>query len=296
MTPKNIEKSQQFRIHQSRSYYSSLSAYRGMMSDRRRNNFYNSILSQVKGKTVLDIGAGVGALSLAAIKAGAKKVYAVEVNPEAVELLKKVRDENQFYNLEIINASSWDLKLPEKVDFIVHEIFGPFLLDELCLITLDDVKKHLAPGGKMLPEEFGFIFKPYSLARNSDSVQAICELNKTYKKLNEGQIIIEDLVTEDPYVNSIEFGPFKFDNYPLNKMENSVKLDAEVLMDSLWVVPYVQVGSTRLLLCKQDHSHHWGNTFLAIDSFVDMDKNTTVSLKFYIDESLASFNTSLELY
>ncbi len=45
---------------------------------------------EVKGKTVLDLGAGTGIISVAAAGLGAKKVYATEIDPRAVEFAAEV--------------------------------------------------------------------------------------------------------------------------------------------------------------------------------------------------------------
>jgi predicted RNA methylase len=50
-----------------------------MLNDKIRCETYkNAIVACVKGKIVLDVGAGTGFLSVIAAKAGATHVYAVE--------------------------------------------------------------------------------------------------------------------------------------------------------------------------------------------------------------------------
>jgi protein arginine N-methyltransferase 1 len=295
MSPEQLEQSKRFRIQQSQAFYNSTDSYRPMMSDTRRNEFYNEILKQVKGKVVLDIGAGIGALSLAALDAGASHVYAVECNPSSFKFLEDLKAGNKLDKLTIINSASWDLQLPEKVDFIVHEIFGAFLLDELCLLTLDEIKHHLKPGGKFLPEEFGFIFKPYSLETQVESVKNMNKICSFYNKLNKGQVVVEDIISDSIQDNSIEFGPFKFDDYPLDELENSITTNKEITMDSLWVIPYVKSQSNQLFICRQETGHHWGNSFLGFGKYVTLEPRVTINLKFWIDQNLASFNTGLSL-
>lgn len=295
MSPEQLEQSKRFRIQQSQAFYNSTDSYRPMMSDTRRNEFYTEILKQVKGKTVLDIGAGIGALSLAALDAGASHVYAVECNPSSFKFLEDLKAGEKLDNLTIINSASWDLQLPEKVDFIVHEIFGAFLLDELCLLTLDEIKHHLKSDGKFLPEEFGFIFKPYSLETQVESVKNMNKICNFYNKLNKGQVVIEDIITDDIQDNSIEFGPFKFDDYPLSELEQSINTTKEITMDSLWVIPYVKSQSNKLFICRQEEGHHWGNSFLGFGKYVTLEPKVTINLKFWIDQNLASFNTGLSL-
>jgi predicted RNA methylase len=295
MSPEQQEQSKRYRQQQSMAFYNSTDSYRPMMADERRNEFYKEILKQVKGKTVLDIGAGIGALSLMALKAGASHVYAVEFNSSSFKFLEDLKAGEKLDKLTVINSTSWDLQLPEKVDFIVHEIFGAFLLDELCLITIDEVKKHLKPEGKLLPEEFGFLFKPYSLETQVDTVKQINKLSSFYNKLNKGQVVIEDILTDDITDNAIEFGPFMFDDYPTDESEKSINTNKEIIMDSLWVIPYLKSNDDKIYLCRQAIGHHWGNSFLGLGKTVTLEPKVTINLKFWIDANLASFNTGLSL-
>ena len=56
--------------------------FRELLNDKVRNTFYfESISAKCKDKTVIDVGAGSGLLSIVAARAGAKRVYAVEKDP-----------------------------------------------------------------------------------------------------------------------------------------------------------------------------------------------------------------------
>ena len=90
-------------------------------------------LGDIKGKVVADLGAGTGVLTVGALLLGAKKVYAVEVDPEAVEVLKE--NVKGFDNVEVIVGDVSEFS--EKVDTVVmNPPFGsqrkhadrPFLL------------------------------------------------------------------------------------------------------------------------------------------------------------------------
>ena len=106
-----------------------------MISDRVRVNSYIDAIEKnkidFKDKVVADIGAGSGILSILAIKYGAKKVYAIEGNYNTIPLLKEMLSENGVYDkVKIINEISTNVKLPEKVDIIIHELIGTFAVNE----------------------------------------------------------------------------------------------------------------------------------------------------------------------
>jgi SAM-dependent methyltransferase len=265
------------------------------MTDRERNNFYNKELKKYcKDTVVLDVGAGLGLLSLMACRAGAKKVYAVEVNPLAIAALKKLKEDENLLQLEIIQAASWDINLPEQVDIIVHEIFGPFLLDEMCLYTLNDVKKHLKPGGRLIPEKFGFDFKFFD-TETIESINYISGLSQSYDGLMQGQqTIIEDFVNDDGQ-NWVNVGTWGFYDYPMTRIDTGFSFRKPTRIDALWCKPYIISGDERLNLNKTSINRHWGNAFLRFGKFAIMEEGVDLRISFQIDENLMSFQTGIDL-
>ncbi len=51
--------------------------------------FFAHSMDDIEGKTVADLGAGTGVFTIGTLLLGAKKVYAVEMDEEAIEILKK---------------------------------------------------------------------------------------------------------------------------------------------------------------------------------------------------------------
>ncbi|HUU49770.1 MAG TPA: 50S ribosomal protein L11 methyltransferase, partial [Nitrospinota bacterium] len=114
-----------------------------MLSDRyRTNTFKRAIFETVKpGDVVLDLGAGTGILSFFACMAGAKRVYAVEVD-SVIEIAKELARENNLKDkITFINNVSTDISLSEKVDIIISEILGSFGLEEDIIDYMADARE-----------------------------------------------------------------------------------------------------------------------------------------------------------
>lgn len=100
-----------------------------MIQDSARTEAYkNAILSNrslFNGKTVLDVGAGTGILSVFCAQAGASKVYAVEASRTA-EVARQLIDENHFS--EIIEVCSYQNIYWKTLSFFFFiRVFFPIL-------------------------------------------------------------------------------------------------------------------------------------------------------------------------
>ncbi|PKA64559.1 Protein arginine N-methyltransferase PRMT10 [Apostasia shenzhenica] len=105
-----------------------------MLSDRIRMDAYYNAIFQNKhhftGKAVLDVGTGSGILAIWSAQAGARKVYAVEATKMADHAKALVQANNVEDIVEVIEGSMEEVDLPEKVDVIISEWMGYFLLRE----------------------------------------------------------------------------------------------------------------------------------------------------------------------
>ena len=101
--------------------------YDFMNADQVRVDAYHrAFLAQVQDKVVLDIGTGQDALlARLALAAGARKVYAVEVIPEAAaRATQLVRDLGQADRIEVICGDMQSITIPEAVDICTQGIIG----------------------------------------------------------------------------------------------------------------------------------------------------------------------------
>ncbi|KAL9667643.1 hypothetical protein QQ045_002006 [Rhodiola kirilowii] len=136
--------------------YAFLYHQKEMLSDRvRMDAYYNSIMRNkhhFAGKSVLDVGTGSGILAIWSAQAGARKVYAVEATKMSEHARALVKANNLEDVVDVIEGSIEDISLPEKVDVIISEWMGYFLLRESMFDSVICARdRWLKPNGVMYP-------------------------------------------------------------------------------------------------------------------------------------------------
>jgi protein arginine N-methyltransferase 1 len=136
--------------------YGYLYEQKQMLSDEvRMQAYYDSVFKNAtafKDKIVLDVGTGTGILAIWAAQAGAAKVYAVEATDMAQKAKKLVDGNKVGSKIIVIQGKIEDIDIPEKVDIIISEWMGLFLLRESMLDSVLFARdKWLKPGGSLYP-------------------------------------------------------------------------------------------------------------------------------------------------
>ena len=138
---------------------------RMLHDERRTGDYLAAIAAAVRpGDVVLDIGTGSGILAIAAARAGARHVYAVEASDiaevaERVFAVNGVRD-----RVTLLPGWSRELELPEPADLLVSEVIGNEPLEEEILeTTLDARSRLLAPGARLIPHALTLFARPVML-------------------------------------------------------------------------------------------------------------------------------------
>lgn len=104
------------------------------------------------GDVVLDIGSGTGILAVAAAKAGARRVYAIEQGHIGRAAREMIEANGVGDIVTLIRGRSTQIELPERADVLVSEILGADPLDERVLeVFLDARARLLKPDAAIVP-------------------------------------------------------------------------------------------------------------------------------------------------
>ncbi len=115
-------------------------AFIGVYDDERRREVWEGTILKyrdaINGGVVVELGAGFGIFSEMALALGAKKVYAVERNPYAYNVLKGRL--GRYRNVRVVKKDALKFVPLEEVDVLIHDFYGPLLYDE-SLYVLDNL-------------------------------------------------------------------------------------------------------------------------------------------------------------
>ena len=124
--------------------YAHYGIHESMLKDSHRTESYRDAMIRnphvFRDKVVLDVGCGTGILSMFAVKAGARKVYAVDCSDIAKQAKSIIKENNMEEFITVIHGKLEDIKLDTKVDIIVSEWMGYFLLYESMMNSVLDAR------------------------------------------------------------------------------------------------------------------------------------------------------------
>lgn len=187
----------------------SLDEFGEMVGDALRFRAYSEAIARAvtPGDSVVDIGSGPGVFALLACKAGARKVYAIDME-SVVEFGRQFAAANGMSDrIEFLRGDSRQLLLPERVNVIVSDLRGALPLFSQSILALNDARKRfLAEQGRMIPERdelfaalveapenYERIIAPWRSVTGLDLEAALpVVLNTMYKRQCKAEQVISD--------------------------------------------------------------------------------------------------------
>jgi protein arginine N-methyltransferase 1 len=146
-----------------------------LLGDKLRMTAFSQAIAEViqPGSVVVDLGTGTGILAEWALHAGARRVYAIELNRLLLALATARIESAGFADRFCpVLGLSFDVELPEPVDVIVSETMGNIADNEGFVKILKDARRRfLKPGGVLLPRRVSSYLVPVSAERAHAAVR-----------------------------------------------------------------------------------------------------------------------------
>lgn len=113
------------------------------------------------GSVVVDLGAGIGILSVIAARSGARRVFALERDDAASYARDVIASNGLEQIIMVIHGDARSAMLPEPADVMVMDIFGSFGLRPGGLAAFMDARDRLLRAeGRLIPETIELFVAP----------------------------------------------------------------------------------------------------------------------------------------
>ncbi len=155
-----------------------------MVSDSKRvTPFKLAIQATCKDKRVFESGIGSGIMSILAAKAGAKKVYATEIDSDIADFAQENINKNGFQNvIKILRKDTRNVSIEdiegEKVDVAIAENLSTWEVNEPEIAVFNHINENLLKAdGVRIPE---IIYNYFELANSQYIFEDSVELRTYY--------------------------------------------------------------------------------------------------------------------
>jgi precorrin-6B methylase 2 len=130
------------------------SAHINMLDDVTRTERFIAAIGAIvrPGEVVVDIGTGTGVLAMAAARAGADHVYAIEAGAIAEHAEQVIAANGYADRITVLRGWSTTVSLPCRADLLITETIGSEPLDERILEIVTDARRRmLKPTARVIP-------------------------------------------------------------------------------------------------------------------------------------------------
>lgn len=185
--------------------------------DRERTKRFKKAIKRVvkSDSVVIDAGTGTGILALFAALAGAKKVYALEINSRFVRVARENAKRNGFDKvIKVIRCDASKFVPKEKADVIICELLATGLFFEPEIQMMNHLKRFLKKGGKLIPRN------------NKSWIQLVDAQTDLYGVRLDYDSRPVDLIEDKILSDKKKFDDIDFEN----KKREPIKLDTKVVL------------------------------------------------------------------
>lgn len=122
------------------------------MRDSVDNEYFLNTMRRTKGR-ILEIGVGTGRLFMNAIKQGAD-IYGLDISPNMIHVLLTKLDPEQHHRISLQNMIDFSYDFRFDLAIAPFRVMMHLLEKEDQLAALNNVYRHLKPGGKFIFDTF----------------------------------------------------------------------------------------------------------------------------------------------
>jgi protein arginine N-methyltransferase 1 len=137
--------------------------HRVYLGDKHRLAAFQSAVASVvrPGHVVLDLASGTGIMGLLACRAGASRVYSIEMGGMVAVAREVARANGYADRIVFIKGYSAHVDLPEKVDVVVADQIGNFGFNAGIIQYFSDARRRfLKPAGVTIPLRMDLVLAP----------------------------------------------------------------------------------------------------------------------------------------
>jgi hypothetical protein len=148
-----------------------------MLNDRARTGSYLDAIQEVvrPGDVVVELGTGTGVLAVAAARAGARHVYAIEAGSIGRVAEAGFAANGLSDRITLVPGLSTSVSLPERADVLISEIIGNEPLQERVLeSTRDAIQRFLEPDARFLPRTLRIYAVPVDIPETATARFQFC--------------------------------------------------------------------------------------------------------------------------
>jgi predicted RNA methylase len=191
-----------------------------MVSDTVRvTPFRQAIQNTCKGKIVLESGTGTSILSLIAAGAGAKMVYAIELDPNIAAFARKNIEKSGFKNIKLIEKNTLQVTTADldgnKAEVLIAENLSTWEVTEPQIQVMNHMVKNLA------------VANPISIPHLIENKLELCFSTYVFEKVIE----LRTMYFQFSGIPSPELfsDPVVFENVEMNRI-NPISFEKDILI------------------------------------------------------------------
>lgn len=198
-----------------------------LVDKERTKTLKEEILSMVKPDSIVaDVGSGTGILAKFALRAGAKKVYVIEPDPNLMKTLEwNFKEEIQDGRAVLIQKGIDDVKFTEKIDVVICELISTGLFEEYQVPAINHCLKYCKKNALIIPKALNHFVELVHISENFYG-EKLKVVQYEYNEFIKGEKKKYVPLSEKKCYATTDFGK-------KNSLKLNAKVDLQIIKDGI---------------------------------------------------------------